>query len=107
MLLNTTDRQNVLVKRALRACPLECGKHLTRLLFPCRRYINNANSGTRDILAKILYIVDKWSNFLSPSCQLLIVMLWPFIPLHLVTIGVLEFVVVIDVYAQPTREKIK
>jgi hypothetical protein len=26
---------------------------------------------------------------------------------NLVTIGVLEFVVVIDVYTQPTREKIK
>src|SRR3954451_18180453 len=66
----------------VRGCPLECGKHFTRLLFPCRRYINNANSGMRDILAKILHIVDKWSNFLSPCCQLLIVMLWSFIPLQ-------------------------
>src|SRR3954453_20242346 len=44
--------ENFLPYHAVRACPLECGKHFTRLLFPCRWYINNANSGMRDIFGK-------------------------------------------------------
>src|SRR3954463_13888452 len=43
-----------------------------------------------------LHDVNFWLSFFGPSFRY-----------NLVTIGVLEFVVVIDVYAQPTREKIK
>src|SRR4051812_18597984 len=43
-----------------------------------------------------LHDVNFWLPFFGPSFRY-----------NLVTIGVLEFVVVIDVYAQPTREKIK
>src|SRR3954470_1653171 len=43
-----------------------------------------------------LHDVNFWLSCFGPSFRY-----------NLVTIGVLEFVVVIDVYAQPTREKIK
>src|SRR3954471_1555940 len=43
-----------------------------------------------------LHDVNFWLSCFGPSFRC-----------NLVTIGVLEFVVVIDVYAQPTREKIK
>src|SRR4051794_19713964 len=43
-----------------------------------------------------LHDVNFWLSFFGPSFRY-----------NLVTIGVLEFVVVIDMYAQPTREKIK
>jgi hypothetical protein len=70
-------------------------------------YINNGIAGVRDILAKILHIMDKrstfnlhafisWLLYLSLLCQH-----------NFATIGVLEFVVVNDVYAQPICEKIK
>src|SRR3954468_21852505 len=61
----------------------------------------------QDILAKILHIVAKRSNFnLHAASSWLLYFSLPF-QYNLATIGVLEFVVVIDVYAQPTREKIK
>jgi hypothetical protein len=47
---------------ALRGCPIECGEHFIRLFFAFWRYINNGISGMRDIMAKILHIVDKQRN---------------------------------------------
>ena len=61
----------------------------------------------RDILTKILHIVDKRRNFnLHAIISWLLYFSLSF-KYNLATIGVLDFVVVIDVYAQPTREKIK
>ena len=61
----------------------------------------------RDILAKTLHIVDKWSNFNLHAVSSWLLYFNLSFQYNLVTIGVLEFVVVIDVCAQPTREKIK
>ena len=61
----------------------------------------------RDILAKLLHIVDKRSNFnLNANSSWLLYFGLSF-QYNLATIGVLKFVIVIDVYAQPPREKIK
>ena len=58
-------------------------------------------------MARILHIVDKQSNFnLHAISSWLLYFSLPF-QYNLAAIGVLEFMVVIDVYAQPTREKIK
>ena len=91
----------------LRGCPIECDEYFKRFFFACRRYINNGIAGKRDIMARILHIVDKQSNFnLHAISSWLLYFSLPF-QYNLAAIGVLEFMVVIDVYAQPTREKIK
>ena len=78
-----------------------------RFVFACWRYINKGIDGRRDILEKFFHIVDERSNFnLHPISSRLSYFGFSF-QYSLVTIGVLEFVVVIDVYAQPAREKIK
>jgi hypothetical protein len=61
----------------------------------------------RDILSKILHIVDKRAILTSTVPALGCSIFSLLFQYHLATIGALEFVVVIDVYAQPTREKIK
>ena len=61
----------------------------------------------RDILAKILHIVDKRSNFNLHAVSSWLLYFSLSFQYNPATIDVLEFVVVIDVYAQPTREKIK
>ena len=59
----------------------------------------------RDILAKLLHIVDKRSNFnLNANSSWLLYFSLSF-QYNLATIGVLKFVIVIDVYAQPARDK--
>ena len=52
-----------LSKRAVRGRPIEYSEHFMRSVFACRGYINKGIVGSRDTLAKILHIVDKWNNF--------------------------------------------
>jgi len=94
-------------KVQLRGCPIECGEYFTRFLFACWRYINNGIADTRDILAKILHTMDKRSKFNLQAASSGLSYFGFSFQYNLVTIGVPEFVVVIDVYAQPAREKIK
>jgi len=61
----------------------------------------------RDIMAKILHIVDKQRNLSLHAISSWLLYFSLSFQYNLVTIGVLEFVVVVDVYAQPFRAKIK
>ena len=61
----------------------------------------------RDILAKILPTMDKRSKFNLQAASSGLSYFGFSFQYNLVTIGVLEFVVVIDVYVHAIREKIK
>jgi hypothetical protein len=61
----------------------------------------------RDILAKILHMVDNQSSFNLHAVSPWLLYYSLSFQCKLAATGVLEFVVVTDVYAQPTREKIK
>ena len=50
-------------KVELRGRPIKYSRHFMRFVFAYWRYINKGIAGQRDILEKILHIVDKWSNF--------------------------------------------
>jgi hypothetical protein len=101
-----SDRPSICVQ-VLRGCPIECDEPFTRFLFACRRYINNEISGMWDVLAKILHIVDKRSNFNLHAFSSWLLYFSLLFKYNLAIISVLEFMVAINVYVQPTREKIK
>ena len=60
-----------------------------------------------DVLAKILHIVDKRSNFNLHAFSSWLLYFSLIFKYNLAIISVLEFMVAINVYVQPTREKIK